>query len=231
MGYIIVIEGTDGSGKKTQTEKLYERLKTARVGVSKFSFPNYDSPSSGPVKMYLNGDFGDSADSIDAYQASALYAVDRLCSYNTEIKQHYESGEVVILDRYTTANMLHQAGKIHDIDERNRFLDWLTDFEFNTLKLPKPDKVIFLDVPVDVSKKLANARAELKSGQSQDVIEKDKEHLTKAYNNGKYIAEKYGWTTISCVEDGNLRTIDDINNDIYRSVIEDIMDRDKGYEY
>ena len=226
MGYIIVIEGTDGSGKKTQTERLYERLLGAGVKTCKFSFPNYDSPSCGPVKMYLNGEFGDNAESVDAYQSSSMYAVDRLCTYFADIKSHYENDEVIVFDRYTTSNMFHQACKIENELERDKFLDWLSDFEFNVLKLPKPDKVIFLDVPVEVSKRLANERSELKSGQSQDIHEKDKDHLTKAYNNGKYVAKKFGWKTISCVDDnGNIRTIEDIHEDVFGSVIEEIIDR------
>jgi len=231
MGYCIVIEGTDGCGKKTQTDRLYERLKDCGLNVKRYSFPNYDSPSSAPVKMYLNGEFGDNANSLDAYQASALYAVDRLCSYNIDLKAHYEKDGIIIFDRYTTSNMLHQAGKIESFDDRDEYLNWLDRLEFNELKLPRPDRVIFLDVPVEVSKRLANDRAELKSGQSQDIHEKDKDHLTKAYENGKYIANKYGWTTISCVKDGVLRSIEDIHMDIWTSVKEDIMDRDKEYGY
>ena len=225
MGYIIVIEGTDGSGKKTQTERLYNRLVSEGKRVKTFSFPNYDSPSSGPVKMYLNGDFGDINNTLDSYQASSLYAVDRLCTYNIDIKPHYENDEIILLDRYTTANILHQAGKIDDISERDKLLDWIDDFEFNTLKLPRPNKVIFLDVPVEVSKKLANERKDLKSGQSQDIIEKDKDHLIHAYENGKYVANKYNWTTISCVNDLELRTIEDIHEDIYNAIKEDIEKR------
>lgn len=225
MGYLIVIEGTDGCGKKTQTERLYDKLIGLGYRVYRYSFPNYDSLSSGPVKLYLNGSFGESDNSIDAYQASALYAVDRLCSYNIDIKKHYEDNEIVLLDRYTTANMLHQACKITDISARDSFLKWLDEFEFETLKLPRPDKVLFLDLPVEISKRLANERGELKSGEAQDILEKNKDHLTRAYESGKYVAKKYGWTTISCAKDDNIRSIEDIHQDIWASVEQDIISR------
>ena len=164
MGYIIVIEGTDGSGKQTQSIKLYERLKSEGYSVIRQSFPNYESDSSAPVKMYLGGQLCKSASELDAKQTSVLFAVDRLCTYMKELKEHYEAGGIIILDRYTQSNMLHQAGKIHDRYERDKFLDWLDKFEFEELKLPRADKVIFLDVPPEVSMRLAHERSNLKAG-------------------------------------------------------------------
>jgi len=142
VGFVVVIEGTDGSGKHTQTEALFNRLKEENYNVKMFSFPNYDSPSSSAVKMYLNGELGSSND-VDAYQASILYATDRLCTYLSELKDFYENGGIIVFDRYVTANILHQAGKIDDRDEVDKFLKWLDDLEFGTLKLPRPNTVIF----------------------------------------------------------------------------------------
>ncbi len=218
MGYIIVIEGTDGSGKQTQSIKLYERLKTEGYNVVRQSFPNYESNSSAPVKMYLGGELCKSASELDAYQTSALFAVDRLCTYMKELKDHYDAGGIIILDRYTQSNMLHQAGKIHDKVERDKFLGWLDTFEFEELKLPRADKVIFLDVPPEVSMRLANEREGLKAGTKQDIHEQDSSHLIDAYNSGKYVADKYGWTTISCVENNNLKTIEKISEEIYKNI-------------
>ena len=218
MGYIIVIEGTDGSGKQTQSVKLYERLKAEGHNVMRQSFPNYESNSSAPVKMYLGGELCSQASDMDAYQTSSLFAVDRLCTYMKELKSHYEAGGVIILDRYTQSNMLHQAGKIKDIAERDKFLDWLDNFEFNELKLPRADKVIFLDVPPEVSIKLARERGELKAGTKQDIHEKDSNHLIDAYNSGKYVANKYGWTVVDCVQDGNLKSIEQIHNEIMKHI-------------
>lgn len=225
MGKIIVIEGTDGSGKKTQATKLFERLKAEGYNVIERSFPNYDSPSSAPVKMYLNGELGENAKDIDAYQSSALFAVDRLCTMFS-LKDFYRLGGVIILDRYVSSNMVHQAGKIDDIAERDRYLDWLDDLEFNKLKLPRADKVIFLDVPVEISKSLANHRKDLKAGTHQDIHEKDKDHLEHAYNAGKYVAEKYNWEVIPCTQNGKMLSVDTINDKIYKSVKE-ILKKDK----
>lgn len=216
-GKFIVIEGTDGSGKKTQAKILCEKLNEAGINCIVQSFPNYDSPACTPVKMYLNGEFGDIG-CLDAYQANSLYAVDRLCTM-MGLKDHIENGGSIVFDRYVESTMLHQAALIENQEERDRFLDYVNDFEFGKLKLPKPDLVIFLDVPVEVSKKLADSRGEYKSGNKKDILEQDIFHLTKAYNSGKYVANKYGWTQISCLnESGNLKSIEEISNDIFEVV-------------
>ena len=216
-GKFIVIEGTDGSGKKTQAKILCEKLNEAGINCIVQSFPNYDSPACTPVKMYLNGEFGDIG-CLDAYQANSLYAVDRLCTM-MGLKDHIENGGSIVFDRYVESTMLHQAALIENQEERDKFLDYVNDFEFGKLKLPKPDLVIFLDVPVEVSKKLADSRGEYKSGNKKDILEQDISHLTKAYNSGKYVANKYGWTQISCLnESGNLKSIQEISNDIFEVV-------------
>lgn len=222
MGYIIVIEGTDGSGKQTQANKLYERLRAEGANVIKQSFPNYESNSSAPVKMYLGGELCKKAGDMDAYQTSALFAVDRLCTYMKDLKSHYEAGGIIILDRYTQSNMLHQAGKIHNSIERDKFLDWLSRFEFEELKLPRADKVVFLDVPPEVSIRLANERAGLKAGTKKDIHEQDSNHIIDAYNSGKYVANKYNWEIINCVENNAIKTIDIIHEQIY-SVIKGLF--------
>jgi len=222
MGYIIVIEGTDGCGKQTQTERLFNRLKDEGYNVRTQSFPNYTSPSSSPVKMYLGGEFGESDMSLDAYQASVLFTIDRLCTYNKDLKDFYENDGIIIFDRYVESNMLHQAGKIQDLNERDKYLDWLDELEFETLKLPRPNKIIFLDVSVDVSLALARARESLKAQTAIDIHEKNSEHIYKAYESGKYVCNKYNWDTIDCVSNGNMRTIEDISDEIYNLVINDI---------
>ncbi len=218
MGYIIVIEGTDGSGKQTQATKLYERLVAKGLKVIRQSFPNYDSPSSAPVKMYLGGELCERAEQLDAYQTSSLFAVDRLCTYMKDLKAHYDAGGIIILDRYTQSNMLHQAGKIKDIAERDKYLDWLDNFEFNELKLPRANKVIFLDVPPEVSMRLARERGELKSGTAKDIQEQDAQHLIDAYNSGKYVAQKYDWNIIDCVNAGNIKSIEEIHELICKAI-------------
>lgn len=218
MGYIIVIEGTDGCGKQTQTAKLYDRLVGLGYRVVRQSFPAYDSPSSGPVKMYLGGELGSNDMALDAYQASSLYAVDRLCTYQKDLKKFYENGGIILFDRYVSSNMLHQAGKISDIDERDKFLEWLDALEFETLKLPRANKTIFLDVPVEISYKLASARAEQKSGEKKDIHELSPDHLHRSYEAGKYVSKKYNWITIPCTDGEALRSIEDIHEDIFNAI-------------
>lgn len=216
MGYIIVIEGTDGCGKNTQAKLLVERLAGIGYNVKLCSFPKYDSPSSAPVKMYLNGEFGDS-NSLDAYQSSVLYAVDRLCTYNTDLKEFYENDGIIVMDRYVYSNMLHQASKIKDKTEVDSYLDWLEEFEFGYLKLPRADKVLFLDVPVEISQRLKEERA-YKSGTTKDVHEEDVNHLKNAYNSGKYVSQKYGWDVISCVDGDKLKPIEEISDLIWSTI-------------
>ena len=147
MGKLFVIDGTDGSGKQTQFTKLKERLEKENIKYIEVSFPNYDSPSSSLVKMYLSGEFGEHANDVSPYIASTFYAADRYATYKKDFEEYYNNGGIILADRYTTANMVHQAGKIKDKKERKKFLDWLFDLEFNIYKIPKPDKVFFLNMP------------------------------------------------------------------------------------
>lgn len=212
-GTIIVIEGTDGSGKKTQTNLLAENLKNEGFNVLVHSFPSYDSLSSGPVKLYLGGDLGENANSVSAKQASVLFATDRVATFldkKNNLKEHYENGGVIIFDRYVYSNMIHQACKIKDREKIDEFVSWLCKLEFEDLSLPKADLIFFLDMPVDFSKKLANARETLKAGTKTDIHETDANHLTSAYSTAKYVATKYAWTQISCIENGQIKTPEQI---------------------
>lgn len=208
---IIDIEGTDGCGKKTQTDLLLKYLIQKGYKVIKISFPNYDSDSSALVKMYLRGEFGDNPNDVNAYQASALYAVDRFATMNKIDVSEYD---FVIFDRYVPSNMIHQSTKTQNEKELDDLLNWIDDFEYKKLALPKPDRILFLDVPVETSIQLARARAVLKNGESKDIHEKDSEHLYKAYKNAKYVANKFNWVIINCVEEERLKTIDEIHQDI-----------------
>lgn len=207
---IIDIEGTDGCGKKTQTDLLFKFLLEKGYKVKKISFPNYESSSSALVKMYLSGEFGDSADCVNGYQASALYAVDRFATMKAVNVNDYD---FILFDRYVPSNMIHQSTRIQDVEELDKFLDWVEDFEYGKLELPKPDKIIFLDVPVEVSMKLARARGELKNGEQKDIHEKDDNHLINAYKKANYVANKFNWIRIKCAEK-ELKTIDEIHEEI-----------------
>lgn len=218
-GKLIIIEsGSDASGKATQSEELLKKLTADGYNVRKVEYPNYKSESSTLVKMYLRGDFGKNADDVDAYIASTFFTADRYASFKTEWEEFYRSGGIVIADRYTTSNMVHQASKM-EIEERDKYLDWLEDYEYNLFKIPRPDEVIFLNVPVDYSIKLMENRKNKFTGEDEkDIHESDKNYLKKTYNNSLYIADKYNWKRVECVENEQLRTIEDISNEIYEIV-------------
>ena len=218
-GKLIIIEsGSDASGKATQSEELLKKLTADGYNVRKVEYPNYKSESSTLVKMYLRGDFGKHADDVDAYIASTFFTADGYASFKTEWEEFYRSGGIVIADRYTTSNMVHQASKM-EIEERDKYLDWLEDYEYNLFKIPRPDEVIFLNVPVDYSIKLMENRKNKFTGEEEkDIHESDKNYLRKTYNNSLYIADKYNWKRVECVENEQLRTIEDISNEIYEIV-------------
>ena len=146
MGKIIVIEGLDGSGKQTQSEKLFDRLKAEGKNIMKLAYPRYDNPSSSLVKMYLSGEFGKNANDVNPYIESTFYAVDRYATYKTEYEEFFTSGGIIIADRYVTSNMVHQGCKIKDMEKRIEYLDWLVDYEYNMFKIPRPTEVFFLDI-------------------------------------------------------------------------------------
>jgi len=212
---IIDIEGTDGCGKKTQTDLLFKHLKNQGKKVIKISFPNYGSNSSALVKMYLGGEFGDKHEDVNPYQASVLYAVDR---FATMSKINVGDYDYILFDRYVPSNMIHQSTKIQDENELNKFLDWTIDFEYGKLNLPKPDKVLFLDVPVEISIKLARGRDSLKNGQDKDIHEKDDNHLINAYKQAHYVAKKYNWLVLECSRGENIKSIDEIHQEILTSL-------------
>lgn len=218
-GKLIIIEsGSDASGKATQSEELLKKLTADGYNVRKVEYPNYKSESSTLVKMYLRGDFGKSADDVDAYIASTFFTADRYASFKTEWEEFYRSGGIVIADRYTTSNMVHQASKM-EIEDRDKYLDWLEDYEYNLFKIPRPDEVIFLNVPVDYSIKLMENRKNKFTGEEEkDIHESDKNYLRKTYKNSLYIADKYNWKIVECVENNQLRTIEDISDEIYNIV-------------
>jgi dTMP kinase len=219
MGKLFVIDGTDGSGKQTQFNKLKERLEAEGVNIKVVSFPNYDSPSASLVKMYLSGEFGENAQEVSPYIASTFYAADRYATFQTGYKKFYEEGGIILADRYTTANMVHQAGKITDENEREKFLNWLCDLEFNLYGLPKPTKVFFLNMPIEKTVELMKNRENKFSHNSQkDIHERNKEHLKESYNAACSVAKKYNWNEIKCVKDDKIRTIEDIHEEIYNVV-------------
>ena len=216
MGKLIVIEGTDGSGKSTQFKKLTERVTAEGIEFQKLVFPQYSEPSSALIRMYLGGEFGTDPSDVNAYAASSFYAVDRYASYKMDWGKWYEEGGLVLSDRYTTSNAVHQASKEPE-EKQAAFLQWLYDFEYNKLGLPRPDLTIYLDVPTDFTEKLLRGR-EADTNTKADIHEKDMEYLATCRKTGKKAAEFYGWTVIHCVKDGAMRSIEDIHQEIYNHV-------------
>ncbi|WP_315081866.1 thymidylate kinase [uncultured Clostridium sp.] len=218
-GKLIIIEsGSDASGKATQAKKLYERLLAEGYNIKKVTYPNYDSPACMPVKMYLSGEFGNKPEDVNAYVASTFYAIDRFASYNIEWKEFYNNGGIIIADRYTTSNMVHQAVKM-DEKEKDKYLDWLYNLEFNLYKLPVPDCVMFLDVLPEISQKLMKDRNNKFTGKKEkDIHENNKDYLAKSYYNSLEIADRYNWDKIKCNDGDNLKTIEEIHEEIYKNV-------------
>ena len=212
MGKLIVIEGTDGSGKSTQFRKLTEYLQNKSKEFKTLVFPRYSEPSSALIRMYLGGEFGHSPSDVNAYAASAFYAVDRYASYKQDWGKWYEDGGLIVSDRYTTSNAVHQASK-EEGENRDKFLGWLYEFEYDKLGLPRPDLVIYLDVPTDFTEKLLRSR-EASTNTHADIHEQDMDYLATCRRSGRAAAEYYGWTVIHCVKDGEMRSIEDIHTEI-----------------
>jgi len=217
MGKLIVIEGTDGSGKSTQFRLMAEHLQADQVAFRHIVFPRYQEESSALIRMYLGGQFGSNPSDVNAYAASAFYAVDRYASYKMDWGQWYEEGGLVISDRYTTSNAVHQTAK-EPAEKQQDYLQWLYDFEYDKMGLPRPDLTIYLDVPTDFTEKMLRSR-EAATNTNADIHEKDMAYLATCRATGKAAAAYYGWTVIECVKDGAMRSMEDIHNEIYHHVM------------
>ncbi len=219
MGKLITIEGIDGAGKETQSKLLFKRLEEAGYPVRLLSFPDYQNPSSTMVKMYLAGEFGANANDVSAYQASVLFAIDRFASFRQQWQDFYQSGGIVIADRYTTANMIHQGGKIADSESRENFLNWLVEFEYQIMGLPQPDLTLFLDITPEISAELTAKRLNKSNQQiEKDIHEKDSEHLKNSYKVAQEIISRYHWQKINCLQGQELKSIEAIADDIWRVI-------------
>ena len=216
MGKLIVIEGTDGSGKSTQFRLLTQRVAGEGREFRKLVFPQYQEESSALIRMYLGGQFGEKPSDVNAYAASAFYAVDRYASYKKVWGEWYEQGGLVLSDRYTTSNAVHQASKEPE-ENRGEFLRWLYEFEYDKLGLPRPDLTIYLDVPTEYTEMLMRSR-EAATGTSADIHEQDLAYLATCRKMGRTAADFYNWTVIDCVREGKMRSIEDIHEEILRHV-------------
>ncbi len=220
MSKLIIIEGLDGSGKSTQVELLEKYFTDKKVNYKKIKLPDYDSPSSTLVKMYLGGEFGKSANDVNAYAAGAFYAVDRFSSYKLNWGKDYQDGTLILADRYATSNSIYQMEKMPK-DEWESYLEWSADFEYNKIGIPRPNLVIYLDMPVDISQKLMTSRYNGNESK-KDVHEVNVEFLKKCRESALFTAEKQGWKVIRCSDGVNPLPIENIHKEIVKIVEEEI---------
>lgn len=220
MKKLIIIEGLDGSGKSTQVELLQKYFESEGINYKKIKLPDYDSPSSTLVNMYLAGDFGKSAADVNAYAAGAFYAVDRFASYKLNWGRDYENGTLILADRYATSNSIYQMEKI-DESKWDEYLDWSADFEYEKIGIPKPDAVIYLDMPVAISQRLMTNRYD-GNEDKKDVHEADTVFLEKCRKSALYAANKQGWKIVSCSDGVNPLPIDEIHEKIVNIVKEEL---------
>lgn len=218
MGKLIVLDGIDGCGKSTQFAIMTEKLRAMGISVQSVSFPEYDKPSAALVKMYLGGEFSDVPGGVNAYAASSFYAVDRIASYKLYWEEAYQKGEVILASRYTTSNAIHQMGKLPR-EQWDEYLMWLEDYEYNKLGLPKPDCVIFLSLPLEISQKLLMNRYDGDAAK-KDIHESDLAYLQQCRICGEYAAEKMGWKVVDCSDGENIRSMESIHEELLRLIRE-----------
>jgi len=211
-GKLIVIEGLDGSGKATQAEKLYQTLKAQEKNVIKVSFPDYESDSSALVKMYLKGEFGSDPDSVNPYAASSFYAVDRFASYAKNWKEFYLNGGIVVADRYTTSNAVHQCSKLPS-EQWKDFINWLFHYEYELLGIPTPYCTVYLRVDPDVSQELMTKRYK-GNEKKKDIHELNVKYLKRSREAADFCAKMLNWNVIECISDGKMRSVEEIAEDI-----------------
>lgn len=216
---LIVLEGIDGCGKSTQFDLLWKRLEAEGKDLRRIVFPRYQEESSALVRQYLRGDFGTDPNAVNAYAASTFYAVDRYAAFKSDWGADYRGGKLILSDRYTTSNACHQGAKLPP-EQRKAYLEWLYDFEFRLLELPKPDLVLYLDVDLEVSRRQMEKR-QRQSNTKADIHEKDFHYLRDCQEAGRYAAAYYGWQTVHCMNpDGEMRSVAEIHEMIYHYVQE-----------
>nr|WP_326186397.1 thymidylate kinase [uncultured Oscillibacter sp.] len=215
-GKLIVFEGTDGSGKATQTRLLCKYLEDAGIPYQKIDFPRYGKPSAAMVQEYLDGNLGKRPGDVNAYAASMFYAMDRYASYKQDWGGFYEAGGLVVADRYTTSNAVHQASKL-PAGERGAYLDWLFDLEYRLLGLPRPDLVLYLDMPTEITEQMMRRR-EQSTGTHADIHEQDEAYLKRCRANAGEVARACGWSVIDCASGGGPRTPEDIHRQVVETV-------------
>lgn len=222
MGKLIVLEGLDGSGKSTQLELLLSGLQQREIDCRSYSFPDYASEASAPLRMYLNGAFGDRPGAVNPYAAAAFFSIDRYASYKQNWEKYYQNGGSVIVGRYTTSNAIHQTSKLPS-EQWEDYLAWLYDFEYRKMGIPRPDLVLFLDMPVAVSQKLLRGRY-AGDESKKDIHERDVAYLENCRRAAVFTAEYSGWETVCCAREDEPRAIADIADELLQRVIKALKD-------
>ena len=216
QGRLIVLEGIDGSGKSTQFKLLTERLENEGVPFRKLVFPRYDKSSSSLLRSYLSGEFGKEPGDVNAFAASTFFFVDRFASFKTDWGEYYKSGGTIICDRYTTSNAIHQGAKLPE-NELNAFLDWLYDFEFRLMELPKPNVVLYMNIDLETCLAQMKAR-QLETGTTGDIHETNADYLSACLRAGEIASNRLGWSRVRCLEKGVMRSVSEIHEDVYDTV-------------
>lgn len=212
----IAFEGCDGTGKTTQAKLLAKRFSSEGRSVRRLKFPVYESLSSGPVRMYLDGQLGGAVGDIDPYAASTLYAVDRFCSFRSDWRADLGGDGIIVSDRYVTSNMIYMSARLKPA-ERGEYIRWLRDLEYNKMGLPEPDLVIYLDLPTKTSEKLVRLRSD-DTGETVDLHERDRVYQKEVRLCGREIAREFGWVVINCAKKGMLLPMDELSDIIWAKV-------------
>lgn len=215
-GKLIVFEGTDGSGKATQAGMLGQRLQQQGILFQEIDFPRYGNPFAEPAKQYLEGALGKHPGDVSAYASSTLFAVDRYASYRQDWGAAYEAGMLILANRYTTSNAVHQASKLPP-EQREEYLQWLFDLEYRRLGLPEPDLVVYLDLPTELSEQMLRQR-EQATGTHADIHEQDEDYLRSCRENARQIARTLGWSVIQCAVGSRIRSVEDIHQEVWQQV-------------
>lgn len=221
MGRLVVVDGLDGSGKSTQLERLDAYFHASGIPYKQISFPDYENPSSALVKLYLDGKLGTNVSDVNAYAASSFYAVDRYASFKQFWQTEYQRGDVIVAARYVTSNAIHQMSKLPR-EEWDAYLDWLAEYEYDRLGLPRPDSVVFLDMPPEVAASLVMSRYGGDAAK-KDIHERDAKYLAACRPAALYAAEKWGWHVISCAAGDGPRPMEEITEEILQTIKGDIL--------
>ncbi len=212
-GRLIVFEGTDGSGKATQAHMLAQRLRQEKVAFRQIDFPRYGNPFAEPARLYLEGALGQHPGDVNAYAASVLFGVDRYASFRQDWGRDYQAGMLILANRYTTSNAVHQASKL-PAQQREEFLTWLFDLEYHRLELPQPDLVIYLDLPTELSEQMLQKRQSA-TGTHGDIHEQDQAYLRQCRESARQIARELRWWVVDCAREGQVRPAEEIHQEIW----------------